>query len=56
VAEFWLAVAASYLLAIASWNLLEKPFLRLKKFLEFEPAGKLETSVPAPVANDASAG
>ena len=33
-AAFWLAVAASYLLAIASWNMLEKPFLKLKRFFQ----------------------
>ncbi|HET7107283.1 MAG TPA: acyltransferase [Candidatus Acidoferrum sp.] len=38
VAAFWLAIAASYLLAIASWNFLEKPILKLKRFFEFKPA------------------
>jgi peptidoglycan/LPS O-acetylase OafA/YrhL len=51
-AAFWVAVAASYLLAIASWNLLEKPFLGLKKFFEIKPAGKWESIVPPPAAKD----
>ena len=36
--SFWVAVTLSYLLAIASWNLLEKPFLRLK--------GRFENATP----------
>ena len=30
-----IGLAASYVIAILSWNLLEKPFLRLKRFFEF---------------------
>jgi len=52
IAAFWVAVAASYLLAIASWNLLEKPFLSLKKFFEIKPVGKWESIVPTPAAKD----
>lgn len=52
---FWLAAAASYLLAMASWHFLEKPFLRLKKSFEFNPAPNLESAVPTPVANDSIA-
>jgi peptidoglycan/LPS O-acetylase OafA/YrhL len=55
IATFWLAVAGSYLLAIASWNLLEKPFLKLKKFFEFNRTSKVESGVPTPVANDVGA-
>jgi peptidoglycan/LPS O-acetylase OafA/YrhL len=33
-----IAILASYALAALSWNLLEKPFLRLKRFFEFKPA------------------
>ena len=32
--SFWVVVTLSYVLAIASWNLLEKPFLRLKGLFE----------------------
>jgi len=33
-ATFWISLAGSYLIASASWYLLEKPFLRLKRFFE----------------------
>ena len=33
-----IAIVASYALATLSWNLLEKPFLRLKRFFESTPA------------------
>jgi peptidoglycan/LPS O-acetylase OafA/YrhL len=52
VAGFWTAVVISYLLAIALWNFLEKPFLGLKKFFEIKPNSKLESSVPSPAAKD----
>jgi len=29
---FWAALVLSYVTAFASWSLLEKPFLRLKRF------------------------
>jgi len=32
VAAFWASVLVSYVLAMVSWNLLEKPFLNLKRF------------------------
>jgi peptidoglycan/LPS O-acetylase OafA/YrhL len=51
-AGFWVAVVISYLLAIASWNFLEKPFLGLKKFFEIKTAGKWEAVVPSPAAKD----
>jgi peptidoglycan/LPS O-acetylase OafA/YrhL len=52
IAAFWVIVAASYLIAIASWNFLEKPFLSLKRFFEDKPAGKGEANVPSPAAKD----
>jgi len=52
IAAFWLAVAASYLLAIVSWNLLEKPILGLKRFFEVKSIGKLESDVPLPAVKD----
>ena len=33
---FWAALLAAYVLAIASWYLLEKPILGLKRFFEFK--------------------
>ncbi|HXW93208.1 MAG TPA: acyltransferase [Terriglobales bacterium] len=33
-----LSIVASYALAALSWNLLEKPFLRLKRFFPYEPS------------------
>jgi peptidoglycan/LPS O-acetylase OafA/YrhL len=41
MATFWTSLLAAYLLAIASWYLLEKPILRLKRFFE-------NTSSPLP--------
>jgi peptidoglycan/LPS O-acetylase OafA/YrhL len=45
VAAFWAAVVVSYLVAIVSWNLLEKPFLNLKKFFESKSDNRCESSV-----------
>jgi peptidoglycan/LPS O-acetylase OafA/YrhL len=52
MAGFWAAVVFSYLLAIASWNFLEKPFQNLKRFFELKTTGKWESGVPSPVAKD----
>jgi peptidoglycan/LPS O-acetylase OafA/YrhL len=49
---FWVVVGVSYLLAIVSWNLLEKPFLNLKRFFETKTNARLESRVPSPEAND----
>ena len=51
-AAFWLAVAASYLLAIASWNLLEKPFLKLKRFFQSKSTDTWDSAPGAPSAKD----
>src|SRR5258708_39946242 len=48
IAAFWLAVAASYLLAIASWNFLEKPILSFKKFFKPKSIFKLSSNLPSP--------
>jgi peptidoglycan/LPS O-acetylase OafA/YrhL len=52
MAAFWAIVVASYLLAIASWNILEKPFLSLNRFFAIRATGKWESSVPSPAAED----
>jgi peptidoglycan/LPS O-acetylase OafA/YrhL len=39
-----IGVAASYILAILSWNLVEKPLLRLKRFFEFRAAQPLDAN------------
>ena len=46
VLGLWSTALASYLLAILSWNVLEMPFLRLKRFFE-SSSGRTETN-PAP--------
>ena len=43
------AFLASYALAALSWNLLEKPFLRLKRFFESRPLRPDVASPPAVV-------
>ena len=55
IAAFWAAVGVSYLLAIVSWNLLEKPFLNLKRFFETKSKGRPESSVPLPEARNSEA-
>jgi peptidoglycan/LPS O-acetylase OafA/YrhL len=35
-----MAIAFSYLLAAVSWTILEKPFLKLKRFFDFKPVAK----------------
>jgi peptidoglycan/LPS O-acetylase OafA/YrhL len=51
-AAFWAIVVASYLLAIASWNILEKPYLSLKRFFEVRGTGERESSIPRPAAKN----
>jgi peptidoglycan/LPS O-acetylase OafA/YrhL len=55
IAAIWAAVGVSYLLAIVSWNLLEKPFLNLKRFFEIKSKGRPESSVPLPEARNSEA-
>jgi peptidoglycan/LPS O-acetylase OafA/YrhL len=52
IAAFWLAVVASYLLAIASWNLLEKPFLKLKRFFQTRSNEGWETGIGSAAEKD----
>jgi peptidoglycan/LPS O-acetylase OafA/YrhL len=52
IAAFWLAVVASYLLAIVSWNLLEKPFLKLKRFFQSKSSDGWDSGVASPAAKD----
>ena len=55
ISAVWAAVGVSYLLAIVSWNLLEKPFLNLKRFFETKSKGRPESSVPLPEARNSEA-
>jgi peptidoglycan/LPS O-acetylase OafA/YrhL len=43
---FSATVVSSYLLAAISWNLLEKPFLKLKRFFDLKPAAGLLPNRP----------
>jgi peptidoglycan/LPS O-acetylase OafA/YrhL len=52
VLVFWIIVLISYLLAIASRYLLEKPFLNLKRLFETESKSRWEPKVPSPEAGN----
>ncbi len=52
---FLAALVLSYALAIASWNLLEKPFLRLKRFFESTSLRVEESTVPLASSQDSQA-
>jgi len=45
--SFLSVIVCSYLLAAASWTLLEKPFLRMKRFFDLRPAGTAWSNQPA---------
>jgi len=51
---FWSALAASYLVATASWFLLEKPILGLKRFFETKAVrpGELLLTTPRPIGSE----
>ena len=40
-------LAACYALAALSWNLLEQPFLRLKRFFSYDRRRQLHTATPS---------
>jgi peptidoglycan/LPS O-acetylase OafA/YrhL len=42
--SFSMAVASSYILAVVSWTVLEKPFLKLKRFFELKPFPQFNSS------------
>jgi len=52
VLAFWTIVLISYLLAIASRYLLEKPFLNLKRLFEMESKSRWEPEAPSPEARN----
>jgi peptidoglycan/LPS O-acetylase OafA/YrhL len=55
VAAFWAAVLVSYVLAIVSWKLLEKPFLNLKRFCETKTTPEWESKVVGAEAGKSAA-
>jgi len=55
VAAFWASVLVSYVLAILSWKLLEKPFLNLKRFFETKANTEWESNVAGAEAGNSEA-
>ena len=49
-AAFWISVTVAYLVAGASWYLLEKPILGLKRFFESKPGRQAESAAAPPQA------
>jgi peptidoglycan/LPS O-acetylase OafA/YrhL len=45
MATFWASILVSYVIAIASWYLLEKPILRLKRFFDNKAVWQGDQSV-----------
>ncbi len=56
LAAFWAIVAISYLAAVVSRSLVEKPFLSLKRFFEMGAKSKLKAKVASPAARGSEAG
>ncbi|HXH67014.1 MAG TPA: acyltransferase [Candidatus Limnocylindrales bacterium] len=55
LAAFWAILAISYLAAVVSRSLVEKPFLSLKRFFEMESRSKLEAKVASREARGSEA-
>ena len=55
VAAFWASVLVSYVLAVVSWNLLEKPFLNLERFFETKANTEWESNVAGAEAGNSEA-
>jgi peptidoglycan/LPS O-acetylase OafA/YrhL len=55
VAAFWASVLVSYVLAMVSWKLLEKPFLNLKRFFETKANTEWESNVVGAEAGNSEA-
>jgi peptidoglycan/LPS O-acetylase OafA/YrhL len=56
LAAFWAIVVISYLLAIVSRSLVEKPFLNLKRFFEMKSNEGRKAKIPAKAAANSDAG
>jgi len=54
-ATFWISLAAAYLIASASWFLLEKPVLRLKRYFEVGDAPRQSSPLGVPQPNQSKA-
>jgi peptidoglycan/LPS O-acetylase OafA/YrhL len=40
-------VVFSYVLAVVSWTVLEKPFLKLKRFFNWKPVARPSSNAPS---------
>jgi peptidoglycan/LPS O-acetylase OafA/YrhL len=45
--SMFMTIVFSYLLAALSWTLLEKPFLKLKRFFDLKPVARLRSDAPS---------
>ena len=50
LATFWVSIVTSYIVATASWYLMEKPILNLKRFFENDPTSRDNSNLPLPRA------